>query len=44
MDSGAGHYPADSLYKGTIETAGGGCKIFSPPKKYFAQEVGNFSS
>ncbi len=44
MDSGAGGYRPASLYKGTSETAGGGCKIFPPPKKCFVEEVGNFPS
>ena len=44
MDSGAGDYPLGSIYKGSSETAGGGCKIFLPPKKSFVGEVGNFLS
>lgn len=44
MTSGPGDYRLGSLYKGSSETAGGASKIFSPPEKPFAQEVGNFPS
>lgn len=44
MDSGAGDCTPASLYKGTSETAGGVYKIFPPPKKSFADGVGNFPS